>query len=61
MDSLAEGKGFELSVPLPKLSLLLAEEKEPKVNYDCLKDAVPFYGGSAVRIPFPPAESLLRT
>jgi hypothetical protein len=60
-ESPAEREGVELSVPLARESLFLAEEKWPEVDRGGLERPVLSHGGPAVRIPFPPPASLWRS
>jgi hypothetical protein len=44
-------KGFELSVPLARMSLIFVEEKDVQVESEWSKQATRIHGGPAVRIP----------
>jgi hypothetical protein len=56
-DSLAEGRGFELSVPLARMSLDFRGGEGPSGRSEWSKQATRFHGGPAVRIPFAPPAS----
>jgi len=60
-DSPLEESGFELSIPLARMSLDFRGGEWPSGRLEQSKQAIRFHGGPAVRIPFPPPESPLRT